>query len=163
MSAVLFRRGPREALRYDDEELDEAPPARLRRDLPALAKHEDDFGTLELLKPKRQIEKPIVELVDGILPEFGVGFIGGASGALKTFGIMDWLATISTGGSIAGREVMRPGGVIYIAFEGKDTVEARHVGLCIDRGREMDRAPFYVIRDAKPIHDDHTKRHAPRP
>lgn len=135
-----------------------APLPKRRRDLTPLMdhvpKHDDDFGTLELMHSSRPL--PVFsELIENTIPEFGVGFIGGASGALKTFGILDWLASISTGESIAGREVMREGGVVYIAFEGKDTIDARHRGICIDRDGAMDGAPFYVVRDAKPVQEDH--------
>lgn len=68
---------------------------------------------------------PPDEIVRDTIPATGVGFLGGQSGAFKTFAAIELGACLMTGEPFAGRKVERAGGVIYTAFEGAGTIAGR--------------------------------------
>ena len=68
---------------------------------------------------------PPPQLVEGILPETGVAFFAGQSQFAKTFGGSDLAVSVMTGSEFAGHEVLRTGGVLWLAAEGETEIDAR--------------------------------------
>ena len=73
--------------------------------------------------PEPYLHEP--ELIRSTLPATGVAFIGGQSGAGKTFLAIELAFCVALGLPFAGRQIERPGGVIYLAFEGAGTIAGR--------------------------------------
>lgn len=100
------------------------------------------------------VDRPYVpppELVRDTFPEVGVAFIGGQSGALKTFFAVHASTCLMTGIPLAGRKIERQGGIVYIAAEGEATIEGR---LKADRSRLQTPSaplPFYRIPGICPL------------
>jgi hypothetical protein len=83
---------------------------------------------------------PAEEVIRDTIPATGVGFLGGQSGAGKTFAAIELAFCLMTGAHFAGRLVDRPGGVIYVAFEGAGTIAGRvkaRRALLADPGRSL--------------------------
>ena len=81
-------------------------------------------GTLvDLSGPIKHV--PPDEIVRDTIPARGVGFMGGQSGAYKTFTALDMLFCIATGEPFAGRAIERRGGGLYVAAEGQGTIRDR--------------------------------------
>ncbi|HKD36614.1 MAG TPA: AAA family ATPase, partial [Pirellulales bacterium] len=57
-------------------------------------------------------------LVQDCIPEVGHGLIAGQWGTFKTFGTFDLAHSIMSGEPWLGYEIMRRGGVLFIALEG---------------------------------------------
>lgn len=73
-------------------------------------------------------DEPVVvdpELVRDTIPQTGIGFLSGQSGAFKTFAALELAMCVMTGQPFAGRKVERTGGVIYAAFEGQGSIKRR--------------------------------------
>jgi hypothetical protein len=68
-------------------------------------------------------------LVEEMLFEIGVALIAGQWGTYKTFVAIDLAASVMTGSSFAGREVLRQGGVLWLAAEGQNQVKVRVDGV----------------------------------
>jgi hypothetical protein len=68
-------------------------------------------------------------LVKELIPETGTGLAAGQWGACKTFAMLDLAGSIATGLPFAGRDVVRRGGVLFIAAEGSTEIEGRMQGL----------------------------------
>lgn len=81
-------------------------------------------GKLKLMDQNRPYEHE-PELIRDMIPAIGVGFLGGQSGAYKTFVALDLAVSVATGEPFAGRKVEARGAVIYVAFEGGPTIEGR--------------------------------------
>ncbi len=64
-------------------------------------------------------------LVNDLLPETGKGLISGQWGLYKSFVAIDLSAAVMAGASFIEFEVLRPGGVLFIAAEGASDVPAR--------------------------------------
>ena len=64
-------------------------------------------------------------LIKGLLPRNGIAFIGGQSGAGKTFVAIDMAAALATGQSFFGKRVKEKVGVVFIAGEGAETIQPR--------------------------------------
>jgi hypothetical protein len=64
-------------------------------------------------------------LIDGLLPTVGLAFVGGQSGAGKTFIVVDLAVASATGGDFFGRPVEKRCGVFIIAAEGRAMLAAR--------------------------------------
>ncbi|ORE90209.1 hypothetical protein ATO13_23276 [Stappia sp. 22II-S9-Z10] len=107
----------------DGEGLDEigAPVADERDAEPIKAARR---GTLLDLSEDRDFT-PEPELVRDTIPASGVGFLGGQSGALKTFAAIELAVCLATGEPFAGRKIERTGGVLIAAFEGESTIAGR--------------------------------------
>jgi Bifunctional DNA primase/polymerase, N-terminal/AAA domain/Primase C terminal 2 (PriCT-2) len=67
--------------------------------------------------------------VKELIPETGTGLASGQWGACKTFTMLDLAGSIATGLPFAGREIIRTGGVLFIAAEGDTEIESRLQGL----------------------------------
>jgi hypothetical protein len=81
-------------------------------------------------------------LVQGIIPEIGCGLISGQWGTYKTFIADDLAHCIMGGGPFLGNQIMRRGGVLFIALEGSDEVAVRLQGVINDRSKITGPAPF---------------------
>ena len=64
-------------------------------------------------------------LVKGLIFENGTGLASGQWGAAKTFSVLDLAGSIITGTPFAGREVVRQGGVLFVAAEGASEIPIR--------------------------------------
>jgi len=64
-------------------------------------------------------------LIKGVLPKTGVAFLGGQSGAGKTFLAVDLAVALTTQQSFFGRRVREKVGVVILAGEGAETLQPR--------------------------------------
>jgi hypothetical protein len=81
------------------------------------------------------------ELVQDLLPETGVALISGQWGTYKTFVADDLSAAVMTATTFANRQVMRKGGVLFLACEGQSEVDIRLTAAFRKHGGEGN-APF---------------------
>ena len=81
-------------------------------------------------------------LVQDVIPEVGHGLIAGQWGTFKTFGAFDLAHSCMSGEPWLGYEIMRKGGVLFIALEGLDEVPIRLQAVIEDRGKIEGPAPF---------------------
>lgn len=81
-------------------------------------------GDFEIFWPRSEYDPP-AEVIRDTIPETGVGFLGGQSGAYKTFCAIELAICMTMGLPFAGRKIERTGGVLYIAFEGAGTIQGR--------------------------------------
>jgi AAA domain len=87
--------------------------------------------------------KPSSYLVDETVPEIGVVILGGQWGAAKTFVGADLVSAVIVGGEFAGKTVNRKGGVLWLAAEGENEIEARVYAAINARGGDPDeKQPF---------------------
>ena len=73
-------------------------------------------------------DRPFVlppSIIKGLAPRNGIAFIGGQSGAGKTFVAVDIAVSLSTGQPFFGKRVKEKVGVIIIAGEGAQTLQPR--------------------------------------
>jgi AAA domain len=74
-------------------------------------------------------------LVKGILPVSGIAFIGGQSGAGKTFIAVDLAVALASGSSLFfGHKICERVGVVLIAAEGRGMLASRIEAACRHRG-----------------------------
>jgi hypothetical protein len=90
-------------------------------------------------------------LVQDCIPEVGHGLIAGQWGTFKTFGAFDLAHSCMSGEPWLGYEIMRRGGVLFIALEGGSEVPIRLQGLIEDRGKIEGPAPFAWIETCPPL------------
>jgi hypothetical protein len=64
-------------------------------------------------------------LVDGLLPETGVGLISGQWGTYKTFVSLDLAAAVMAGLAFIDYPITRNGGILFLAAEGASEIPAR--------------------------------------
>jgi AAA domain len=83
---------------------------------------------------------PRAWLVHDLIPEKGQGLASGQWGTAKTFVAMDLSASIMTGTPFAGREIDRPGGVLFVAAEGASEIPPRLHGLVEQKLRPLSLA-----------------------
>ncbi len=69
--------------------------------------------------------EPPPMLVEGLLPQGQLAIAAGVFSSGKTFVIGDLAACVMLGKPFAGHEVLRPGGVLWLAAEGANEVDAR--------------------------------------
>lgn len=81
-------------------------------------------GDFEIFWPRSEYDPP-AEVIRDTIPETGVGFLGGQSGAYKTFCAIELAICMTMGLPFAGRKIERTGAVLYIAFEGAGTIQGR--------------------------------------
>jgi hypothetical protein len=85
-------------------------------------------------------------LIDGLIPEVGLGILAGQSGLGKSHMLTELARSVTTAEDFAGRAVMRPGGVIMLPYEGQQDAHAqwkslRHARInpwLIETGRPAD-------------------------
>ncbi len=90
---------------------------------------------------------PQEQLIEGVLPAKGTGLVYAASGACKTFLVLDMSAAIVTGTDWHGHAVKRPGAVVYVATEGYSGLGARLAAWEKQTGLSLADAPLYFIRE----------------
>jgi hypothetical protein len=90
-------------------------------------------------------------LVQDCIPEVGHGLIAGQWGTFKTFGAFDLAHSCMSSEPFLGYEIMRRGGVLFIALEGSAEVPIRLQGLIEDRGKIEGAAPFAWIETCPPL------------
>ena len=92
-------------------------------------------------------------LVQEIIPEVGIGLASGQWGTFKTFTALDLAHCVMTGEPFIGSEIMRRGGVLFIALEGTDEVAIRLQGVIDHKGKLLDRAPFAWVESCPRLID----------
>jgi hypothetical protein len=90
-------------------------------------------------------------LVQDVIPEVGHGLISGQWGTFKTFGALELAHSCMSGEPWLGYEVMRHGGVLFIALEGAGEVPIRLQGVIEHRGKIEGPAPFAWIETCPPL------------
>jgi hypothetical protein len=91
-------------------------------------------------------------LVQDLIPEEGSGLISGQWGTFKTFVALDIGHAVMTGGQFIGFDVVRRGGVLFIAREGSSEVAIRLQGI-IEHRRAPAPAPFAWVDTCPPLVD----------
>ena len=90
-------------------------------------------------------------IVDGVMPESGIGGVFGASGSGKSFLVTDLLVAMDEGTEWFGHKVLRPVPSLYIGLEGQAGASKR-VAALIANGRQCSNVKFLLtslnIRDA---------------
>jgi AAA domain/Bifunctional DNA primase/polymerase, N-terminal len=89
-------------------------------------------------------------LAEKLIPGKGIGLMSGQWGACKTFAAFDLSASIASGMPFAGREIVRPGGVLFVAAEGGDEVRTRLKGV----EHKLRAAAFVASAAGNPIEAD---------
>lgn len=112
------------------------------------------FGTVT-----PHFKDPIVfvrpELIRETAPTNCVGFLGGQSGAMKTFMSVHLSMCIITGREFAGRKIEKPGGVAFVAAEGKASIAGRLKAARRQFGIDPEsQIPFVTITDFEPLDRD---------
>jgi hypothetical protein len=83
-------------------------------------------------------------LVEGFLPQSGVGLISGQWGTFKTFTALDLAAAVMTGTAFIRYPVSCPGGVLLLANEGQNEVDTR-LSAAWEAHGGSGRAPFVWV------------------
>jgi hypothetical protein len=90
-------------------------------------------------------------LVQDVVPEVGHGLISGQWGTFKTFAAFELAHSVMSTKPFLGYEIVRPGGVLFVALEGTDEVPIRLQGVIEDRGKIAGPAPFAWIETCPPL------------
>ena len=90
-------------------------------------------------------DEPVEWLIDKVLVAGSFSALYGPPGSFKSFMALDIAEAIATGRSWMGREVSKPGAVLYLAGEGFGGVGARIKAIKLHHQTE-DGAPIYVVR-----------------
>jgi AAA domain len=81
-----------------------------------------------------QLPAPRKMLIPDVMPAEGIAFIGGQSGAGKTFIAILMAVCLASGRAFFGRRVKERVGVVFVAAEGRNMVPARIEAAKIDLG-----------------------------
>ena len=81
-------------------------------------------------------------LIDGLLPETGCGLLSGQWSTYKTFVALDLTAAVMAGGRFINHEVIRRGGVLFIAAEGGADIDTRLRAVLETKYPDLGKAPF---------------------
>jgi hypothetical protein len=93
-------------------------------------------------------------LVQDLIPETGTGLISGQWGTYKTFTALDIAHCVMAGPPFLGCQIMRRGGVLFIALEGTDEVPVRLQGVIDHKGKGLvERAPFAWVESCPRLTD----------
>jgi hypothetical protein len=95
------------------------------------------------------------DLIKGLLPSDGIGFIAGPSGSGKSFLALDWCLTLANGGQILGHRTNKCG-VIYVASEAPNGIKRRVEAWRQDTGTLG--IPFSLIPQAIDLGDENQVR-----
>jgi hypothetical protein len=90
-------------------------------------------------------------LVQDVIPEVGHGLMSGQWGTFKTFGALELAHSCMSGEPFLGYEIMRRGGVLFIALEGAGEVPIRLQGVIEERGKIEGTAPFAWSETCPPL------------
>ncbi|MGC2079335.1 MAG: AAA family ATPase, partial [Xanthobacteraceae bacterium] len=91
------------------------------------------------------------QLVQDVIPEVGHGLIAGQWGLFKTFAAFELAHSCMSGEPFLGYEIVRRGGVLFVALEGRDEVPIRLQGIIEARGKIEGHAPFAWIDACPPL------------
>lgn len=86
-------------------------------------------------------------IVKGVLPQAGLAVIYGASGAGKSFAVLDLALAIAQGCAWRGRKV-RQGKVAYVAAEGAEGFRKRLAAYAQHHGVDLSSVPMAVLNGA---------------
>jgi hypothetical protein len=129
-------------------------PGKPAPEIPVAANDNDARGKLVFIGEDKPYA-PQPELVRDTMPRTGVGFFGGQSGSWKTFFAIHAATCFMTGESLAGRDIERTGGVVYLAAEGEGTIEGRLKARRTRLQKPDAELPFYLLTGMGAI-TDHT-------
>ena len=91
-------------------------------------------------------------LIQDLVPEVGTGLLSGQWGTYKTFVALDMANAVMTGAPFIDFEVMRRGGVLFIAMEGQSEIVIRLQAVIENKNKEGGRhAPFAWIETIPPL------------
>jgi hypothetical protein len=90
-------------------------------------------------------------LVQDCIPEIGHGLIARQWGTFKTFGALELAHCCMSGEPFLGYEIMRRGGVLFVAVEGASEIPIRLQGVIDDRGKIEGLAPFAWKETCPPL------------
>ena len=90
-------------------------------------------------------------LVQDCIPEVGHGLIAGQWGTFKTFGVFDLAHSCMSGAPWLGYEIMRRGGVLFIAVEGGGEIPIRLQAVIEDHGKITGPVPFAWVETCPPL------------
>ena len=96
-------------------------------------------------------------LVQDLLPEIGVALISGQWGTYKTFIANDLCAAVMTQTTFANKQVMRKGGVLFIACEGQGEVDIRLTAAFRKHGG-IGNAPFAWVQGCPRLLDPNASK-----
>jgi len=96
-------------------------------------------------------------LVQDLLPETGVALISGQWGTYKTFIAADLCAAVMTQTTFANKQVMRKGGVLFIACEGQSEIEIRLTAAFRKHGG-IGNAPFAWVQGCPRLLDPNASK-----
>jgi len=128
-------------------------PGKPAPEIPVAANDNQARGKLVFLGEDRPYV-PRPELVRNTMPRNGVGFFGGQSGSWKTFFAIHAATCFMTGESLAGRDIERTGGVVYLAAEGEGTIEGRLKARRTRLQKPGAELPFYLLTGMGGIVDE---------
>jgi hypothetical protein len=80
--------------------------------------------------------------VQDLLPETGTALLPGQWGTYKTFCALDLAAAVMAGATFIGFQVVRRGGVLFVAAEGASEIAIRLQAVIEAKYPDTDRAPF---------------------
>jgi len=121
--------------------------------IPEAANDNNQRGKLTFIgEDEPYVPKP--ELVRDTMPRTGVGFFAGQSGAYKTFFAIHAATCFMTGEPLAGREIEREGGVVYLAAEGEGTIKGRVKARRMRLDNPTAEVPFYLLTGMGAISDE---------
>jgi hypothetical protein len=125
---------------YDPElaDDDDVAPA-INSGLPPLRKLGDQAGPLKTW------------LIKGLLPEIGVGLLGGRRSTGKTFTALDLAISVMTGQPFLHHMIKRQCGVLWFAAEGQDEVELRLRAALREKCGGLTDPPFRWYETAPPL------------
>ncbi len=92
--------------------------------------------------------EPPPMLVRDLLPQAQIGFIAGVYSAGKTFVAGDLAVCVMLATPFAGREIVRPGGVLWLAAEGANEIDARIKAAAAARSVDGEPASLPFARQA---------------
>lgn len=90
-------------------------------------------------------DEPVEWLIEGVIPVGSFTALYGPPGSFKSFIALDIAEAIATGRSWMGREVTKPGAVLYLAGEGFGGIGAR-IKACKIYHETAEGAPIYIVR-----------------
>jgi hypothetical protein len=96
------------------------------------------------------------QLIADVLPEVGCGLLAGQWGLFKTFAAFEIAHSCMSSAPFIGHDVVRKGGVLFIALEGTNDVAIRLETIIRQRGIIKDRAPFCWITSCPPLVNQNT-------
>jgi AAA domain len=115
--------------------------------------------------------KPRCWLIKDLVPETGTGLASGQWGVAKTFCMLDLAAAVMTTTPYAGREIVRRGGILFVAAEGAIEIPIRLQGLVEHKLRpaslangalgepitaDLEALPFAWIEEAPDLKDQNS-------